>query len=64
MAKTVFSIDKAYDELMRHENELSSWSRKNRSMFVSTRDEIIEEKYADMSKWIKCERHTEALEEF
>lgn len=63
-AKTVFSIDKVYDELMRHEDELSAWSRKNRSMFVSTRDEQIEKKYADMAEWVKRERHAVALEEF
>ena len=63
-AKTVFSIDKVYEELMHHEDELSVWSRKNRSMFESTRDNQTEEKYADMTEWVKRERHAEALEEF
>ena len=63
-AKTVFSIDKVYEELVRHDDDLHAWSRANRSMFVSTRNDQIEKMYAEMTEWVKSERHAEALEEF
>lgn len=63
-AGTVFSTDKVYEELMRHEDELYAWSRANGSMFVSTRDDQMERVYAEMTEWVKSERHAEALEEF
>ena len=33
---TVFIIDKVYEELMYHKDELSIWPCRNRSMFEST----------------------------
>ena len=61
---TVLSIDKVYEELRRHQDELYAWSYRNRSMFVSTRNEQTERVYADMAEWVKRERRAEALEEF
>ena len=55
-AETVFSIDRVYEELMRHKDELSAWSRRNKTMFVSTRNDQMEEKYADMAEWVRRER--------
>lgn len=61
---TVFSIDRVYDELIRHKDDLSEWSHRNNFMFVSTRNERIEQVYADMTEWVRRERRPEALEEF
>ena len=36
-AGTVFSIDKVYEELMRHEDELYAWSRANIHVCIDTR---------------------------
>ena len=62
---TVLSIDRVYDELARHEDPLSTWSGENRSMFVSIRNDRVEEKYADMAEWVRRGQYrAEALEEF
>ena len=60
----MFSIDRVYDELMYHEDDLSEWSHRNRFMFISTRDEEIERVYADMTEWVRRKRRAEALDEF
>ena len=63
--EVVFSIDRVYDELARHKDNLSDWSGKNKSMFASTHNDQIEEKYADMTEWIKHRQYRDkALEEF
>jgi len=61
----VSSIDRVYDELTRQEDILSGWANKNRSMFVSTHNDQVEEKYADMTEWVRRGQYrAEALEEF
>ena len=63
--RVVFSIDRVYYELTRQNDSLSDWASNNKSMFLSTRDGQMEEKYADMTEWVKHGQYrAEALEEF
>ena len=63
--KSVFSIDRVHEELARRKDKLSTWSNENKSMFASTRNDPMEEKYADMVEWVRHGQYrVEALEEF
>lgn len=62
----LLSIDRVQDELLAGDDALSKWTRKNSSMFKTSKDQAIATSYGQLQRWAhqQSQYTTAALSEF